>query len=348
MTNSTPVIVFKQNDRQILLFNISAGDLKDISYFNTRELDRETGKSKEDAIQRKFDNKRSKAIAQFLESDNAILANNIIINLELEKNGIKLSDIVEDNRLLIDKLKKIVRDKNLHSEHEKVAFVVDGQHRLRAFEGIDKDNFKVPISAMVNLSLAEVAELFVQINYNQKPVNKSHVFDLLGISEEIFPKYFTLHNAVKSLQEDPKSPFYNKVKMLGVGKGFISQASLITALEKYKIQETVSEIIPDFNDSDIYDVVWHFFVAVKVELGEFWGEKKILSKTVGIRALIKLMHDILTHCIANDIEYSSASIQKILRKIDNEEFNNDPRIDVLVGEKGVSTLYQVLKERLEI
>jgi len=341
MSEWIPALRFEQNENILLLFNISAGDLKKISYFNTRDIDREDG------LQRRFDNKRSKAIAEFIKTDNAILANNIIINLELEKNKLKLKDIFKDNKINIGKLKKMVLSKKTNSEHHKIAFVVDGQHRLRAFEQVEKDSFDVPVSALIDLSLAESAELFVQINYNQKPVNKSHVFDLLGISEKIFPKYYLLHKAVTLLQENSSSPFYNKIKMLGVGKGFISQASLITALEKYKIQKTIEDGLTVCSEEDLYDVMWHFFDAVEKSFPEYWGEKKLLSKTVGIRALIRILNDMLTFTFKKDHEFSSDFVKKKFRKIESDFFDNE-KLENLVGEKGVSILYSALKKELGI
>lgn len=341
MSDLIPAIGFEQNENIILLFNISAGDLKEISYFNARDIDRENG------LQRKFDSNRSNAIAEFIDGENSLLANNIIINLELDKHGLSLSSVFDGENLNIGKLKDVVRKTKQDSKYNKIAFVVDGQHRLRAFEKINKDSFQLPVSALINLSLAESAELFVQINYNQKPVNKSHVFDLLGISENIFPKYFILHRAATLLQEDPGSPFYNQIKMLGVGKGYISQSSLITALEKYKLQKIVEDGTGTCNEEDIYDVVWHFFVAVKESFPRFWGEKKLLSKTVGIRALIKLMSDMLKLSFENSEEYSSDYICKKFSLI-NEDFFNDEKFDNLIGEKGVLFLHYNLKKELGI
>lgn len=341
MAQTVPALQFQQGEYPLLLFNLSAGDLKELSYFNPRDLDRTKG------LQRKFDNRRSKAIANFINSENSILANNIILNLELEKNGLALHDVFDGHKIDIEKLKEKIKKKGAHPEHNKIAFVIDGQHRLRAFEQIDQDSFQLPVTALVDLSLAEAAELFVQINYNQKPVNKSHVFDLLGISENIFPKYFLLHNAVVLLQEDPSSPFYNKIKMLGVGKGFISQASLITALEKYKIQNTIEDEIGEFDEDILYDVMWNFFDAVEISFSSYWGEKKLLSKTVGIRALIKIMNDMLKFSFDNEIDFSSENIQKKFQILKDDFFEHES-LAVLVGEKGVSIFYDALKKELTI
>ena len=341
MDNLVPAIDFKQGEETILLMSLTAGDLKEISYFNTRDVDREEG------LQRKFDNNRSREIAEFVSTDDAILSNNIILNLELKKNDLTLADVYEDFRFNIGKLKELVALKRTKNDYEKVAFVVDGQHRLRAFEKVKKDDFLLPVSVLIDLSLAEVAELFVQINYNQKPVNKSHVFDLLGISEKIFPKYYSSHQAVVLLQEDSSSPFYNKVKMLGVGKGFISQAALITAIEKYKIQKTIEDAVGSFDKEDIYNVLWHFFTAVEKVFENYWGDGKLLSKTVGIKALIKLCNDLLIKSFQDGEDFSSDYVSDELSKINSQIFEQE-KILHGIGEKGVSTLYGEIRKELDI
>ncbi|MBM9514781.1 DGQHR domain-containing protein [Desulfogranum marinum] len=340
MDEFIPALDIKQgNDKTILLLSLTAGDLKEISYFNTRDVDRVEG------LQRQFDNRRSRAIAEFVSNDSALLSNNIILNLELAKNGLELKDVYDGKSFNIGLLKDRVRNRKTVSEHEKIAFVVDGQHRLRAFEHIDKDDFNIPVSALVDLSLAEVAELFVQINYNQKPVNKSHVFDLLGISENIFPKYYLSHKAVVMLQDDSSSPLYNKIKMLGVGKGFISQAALITAIEKYKVQETIESSGTKCDAKLMYNVLWHFFTAVANSFPEYWGEKKLLSKTVGIKTLINLMNDFLNIAIRESVEFSHSFVESEFSKISDDFFGKDI-FNHLVGEKGVTTLYKELKREL--
>lgn len=66
-------VKIKQNERDFYLFKIKASDLLSIAYFNPREFDRETG------IQRPFKESRSKEIADYIDSENSVLANNIII-----------------------------------------------------------------------------------------------------------------------------------------------------------------------------------------------------------------------------------------------------------------------------
>ncbi|MBI4764093.1 MAG: DGQHR domain-containing protein [Deltaproteobacteria bacterium] len=330
MSNLIPALKILQNERPILIFSLPAIELLNISYFNPREIDREEG------IQRPYQSKRSKAIAEYIDTDDSVLANNIIINFELEKNGLSLEKVYDEKngKLDIQTLKTL---SNKLKNKQKIAFVIDGQHRLRAFEHTSKKKFQLVVAALLDLSLAEVAELFVKINYFQKPVNKSLVLDLLGISEKIFPQYFKLHKVVEKLDADIASPFYGKIKMLGLGKGYISQASIISSIERYKLEKILEEAHIEPTEEVLYDITWNFFKAVEKIFSPFWGSNKLLSKTIGIRALFMVLGHVLSEAIKSKKEFSATNIQKELKKIDQAIFSN-PDITSFGGEKGVKQL----------
>ncbi|HPJ13844.1 MAG TPA: DGQHR domain-containing protein [Spirochaetota bacterium] len=333
-----------QNEQEMLIFGMPADILMKIAYFNPREKDRESG------IQRGYNKGRSKAIADYIDNDdNAVLSNNIIINLNLRELNLSINDVYDEKSKLLN-IKKIMDKSNKLRDcpqelKGKIAFVIDGQHRLRAFEFAEKKSFNLIITALIDLSLAEVAEIFVKINYYQTPVNKSLALDLLGISENIFPKYYKLYKIINRLNDEIGSPFYGKVKMLGMGKGFVSQASFITAIEKYNLEKTLLKI--GVNIDDLYDILWNYFTMISKVFNEFWGEKKFLSKTIGIRAFIKLLGDILIHFNKKSLEFSSDELQKHFSKIKKETIKTLSE-ESLGGEKGVNSLYDKLKNELNI
>jgi len=332
-----PAIKIMQNDRPILMFSIPAIDLRYISYFNPREIDREKG------IQRPYKSERSKDIAAYIDTEDSVLANDIIINVELEKNGLSMENIYDEFTGKLDY--QILKETSESlSNKQKIAFVVDGQHRLRAFEYAEKQEFPLIVAALIDLSLAEVAELFVKINYYQKPVNKSHVLDLLGISENIFPQYFKLHKVVEKLNEDIASPFYGNIKMLGLGKGYISQASIISSIEKYKLEKILIDAKIETSEEVLYNVIWNFFKAVENTFSVHWGSNRFLSKTIGIRSLFIVLGHILSKTIQKKKEFSYINIEKELKIIDHSIFNN-PDITGFGGESGVK---QLSKKMIEV
>lgn len=341
-----PCVKFEQSDFNILNFALEARILKDISYFNPREFDRETG------IQRDYKAKKSRQIAEYINTEGAVLPNNIIINLELDKLGLKLEDVYEkgelDISIMIDKCSKI---KKVPEElKNKFAFVIDGQHRLRAFEFTNIKDFKLNVTSLIDLNLAQVAEIFVKINYYQRPINKSLVFDLLGISEKIFPEYYKLHRVIDKLNSDLSSPFYNNIKMLGSGDGIITQASLITAIEKYKIEEILKSINNEPSEKNIYNILWIFFTAIidkELFKSQWESNDFILTRSVGIRALIKLLGNILISFDKKKIDFNVNNVKEALKKIPGDLWSNQ-EIASYGGEKGVTALYSKLANYLGV
>lgn len=340
MSEKPSAIQIKQGDRTLLLFSLPAKDLLSICYFNSREIDRVEG------IQRELNKARSRQIADFVDGPEPCLANNIIINIELEALGLKLRDVYSKGDGTLD-LKKIQdAAENPSKERPKMmqgkcAFVIDGQHRLRAFELAENKELPLVVTALIDLSLAEVAELFVQINFNQKPVNKSLVFDLLGLSPEMFPGYKDLHDVVTRLNDDIESPFYRRIKMLGVGEGTISQATVITAIENYRIRETMRGIIgKDVSGNSLYDVFWNYFTGVAGAFQESWEEKGRLCRTISVRAFVIVMGEMLKKYHEKGKAFGVSNIKSDLRKIPIEDILN--RTKGFGGEKGVKEMSQLI------
>lgn len=307
-----------QNERQFFLFKMRAGDLLDIAYFNPREIDRESG------IQRPYKASRSREIADYIEEDDSVLPNNIIVSLK--KESIQY------------------RDGELEIRPEKnVAFVIDGQHRLRAFNYIKKHDFELPVSAFVGLSLAEIAEIFVKINYYQKPVSKSLVFDLLGISDEIFPEFVEAHTITKMLNETIGSPWFDSIKMLGIGKGIITQASFITALENNKILDNV---LKQFTPDQKVKILSNYFSAIKQLFPDKWGHRgSIIAKTLGFNAFVRLFPRIFDAVVGESKGFKVDDIIRVLKPLQRVDFEA-AEISSLGGIKGVRTLANMMENRI--
>ncbi len=309
-----------QNERDFYIFKIKANDLLDIAYVNTREIDRETG------IQRPFKELRSKEIAEYIDSENSTLPNNIIINLRSQY------ITVSNGKLTIKRVKD-------------TAFIIDGQHRIKAFQYTIKKDFELPISAFIDLSLSEIAEIFVKINYYQKSVNKSLVYDLLSISKDIFPEYtvyLEAHNITKILDETIGSPWFGLIRMLGIGKGIITQATFITALEENKI---LNYVLKDFDTKEKTIILSNYFEAIKKLLPEQWGHRgSIISKSVGLHALIRVFPKVFNTIVEKTNGFKIEIIKEFISDIKNIPFNSD-EIASLGGKKGVGILAQKI-ERL--
>ncbi len=104
--------------------------------------------------------------------------------------------------------------------------VVDGQHRLWAFEDFDPgDNFEMPVVAFHGLDRAWQAYLFWSVNITPKRINRSLAYDLYPLVRRLeWLTKFTGHGIYRetrcqelteALWSHPQSPWHERINMLG-------------------------------------------------------------------------------------------------------------------------------------
>ena len=111
---------------------------------------------------------------------------------------------------------------------------LDGQHRLLALHQLaEKHNltdFQVPAVVFDSLTPDQVVELFVTINSKHTKLNPSHLISLAGRRLYRDDNLAAAHDVIRGLNEDEHSPLHGQIKVLGVGKGTVTQASLADEL----------------------------------------------------------------------------------------------------------------------
>ena len=99
---------------------------------------------------------------------------------------------------------------------EKCASIVDGQHRFLGIkQSSEKDNYQLPVVFLLNATEEEKALLFAVINGKQTKVSASLIFDLFGVTEGRNP-IKTCHEIARAMNANQESPYYKKLKMLGM------------------------------------------------------------------------------------------------------------------------------------
>jgi hypothetical protein len=120
--------------------------------------------------------------------------------------------------------------------------VIDGQHRLWAFEEMSIDNnFQLPVVAFRGLGISWQAYLFYIINVKPKRINASLAYDLYPLlrmedwlekaEDHAVYRETRAQELTEALWANPASVWYHRINMLGEkGQGFVTQAAWVRSL----------------------------------------------------------------------------------------------------------------------
>lgn len=346
--------------------------------YSRREINNNQG------YQRQLDDKRLNQIKKNIfhkikleiegNQKQCIFPSSIILSLNNEEIDI------EDSKTTIE-MHKVVNNNKF--------FVVDGQHRFESFKQLyDQssdskvkywiENYKFNCVLLLNFDLWEEALIFSDINFHQKPVNKSMFYDLFGIMyNENLPKEYSsiylAHIIVQFMQKTPLSPFNNKIKMLGTGFGFISQAALVNAILPLFKKESIwfNAYVQYEQNKSKKSIKWlpfeliAFFDSVKITFNNSWPtdnqdniKSSIIYKTTGVGALIKLMEQLHNKIDVNSfnnyidrfndsdfvfLKTQYTELLKPLKTYEDELFGEDSEYAHSGGQGLVKKLYNRMK-----
>ena len=328
-------IQHKDSDEQKLILQalVPFTSLKDSVLFTYRAIDdinvRDKNaqfKSSKEFYQRRVDSKRSFEIKEFIRK--SILS---------EKNGGQLATLFPTSMILAlstddddvsgNSIKDISEnDCTLELSSNANVFIVDGQHRmmgminlydeLKQRSEMNNENnnyvlkylerYKFNCTILVNFDLWEQGQVFVNVNFKQKPVNKSLYYEIFGSeyreneTDWNRNQIFISHNITLKLNEHQQSPYYQHVKMLGTGKGYVSQAFVVESLQRHFKKgglwyfDPDSTTISNINTDDYAIELISFFVAIKELFSKYWPKNvddkgTIICKTTGFGAWVRIM-----------------------------------------------------------
>lgn len=133
--------------------------------------------------------------------------------------------------------------------------VIDGQHRLWAFDDSEDPDFELPVVLFHGLDISWQAYLFYVINIKPAKINTSLGFDLYPLlrTEDWLehaggPTIYRESRAqelTEALWSYPESPWYRRIAMLGDGgRRFVTQAAWIRSLLATFVKKWESTRVP--------------------------------------------------------------------------------------------------------
>jgi DGQHR domain-containing protein len=185
-------------------------------------------------------------------------------------------------------------------EEHGVLRVLDGQHRLLALHALSQQgeqlSIEVPAVLFDTLDARQIVELFVTINAKHTRLNPSHIISLAGRKLYPDPNQALAHDVIRSLNEDDTSPLHGEIKMLGTGRGRVSQAPL--AEEIVDFLEAVAKLGTAGRMQEIRQGAKRFFLnyvkAIAHTFPSAWAGRKYSIKTgAALRAFIRAAPDVM-------------------------------------------------------
>ena len=302
-----------QNDRTFYVFSIKSDMLYRIAYVSRREVDKKEG------YQRNLSLKRAKEINDYVFRLKGIIPNNIILNFDValnyDANKQTISFDVKDN----------------------IAWVIDGQHRLFGLSLSDKA-IDIVVVAFENLDIPNQAKIFRVINSTQKGVNASLIYDLIDLVKDASFLEERAHELVKKLNDDQESPWYQQIKMLGTGRGLITQSAFVDNL-RLLLDEDKLAALHIYTEEEQYGILKNYFSAIKFLFPDDWGNaNSLLTKTMGFYSLMLLLPTVLQSCLSATSDFKVNTILGILGPIKDYDFSSKGLLKGVSGKAGVERI----------
>ena len=175
---------------------------------------------------------------------------------------------------------------------------LDGQHRLLALSAQTENNLEIDVPAVLfdSLDPRQTVELFVTINAKHTRLNPSHLVSLAGRRLYADQNQALAHDIIRELNEEQSSPLGGEIKILGVGKGRVSQASLademvdlFNNIEKLGGKDRFREF--EQNGKRFF---MNYFKAILALFPKAWAGRKYSIKTgAALRAFIRVSPDVM-------------------------------------------------------
>jgi DGQHR domain-containing protein len=175
---------------------------------------------------------------------------------------------------------------------------LDGQHRLLALSAQTEKDTQIDVPAVLfdTLDPRQTVELFVTINAKHTRLNPSHLISLAGRRLYADVHQALAHDIIRRLNEEEGSPLQGEIKILGVGKGRVSQASL--ADEMVDLFSNIEKLgganrYKEFEQNGKRFFI-NYFKAIQAVFPKAWAGRKYSIKTgAALRAFIRVSPDVM-------------------------------------------------------
>lgn len=240
----------KQPLGEFYVVSISAEKLLEVAF--SEPLKYIDSKGNVQGSQRVKDEKRLREIANYIETVEMAFPNSIILTANYNQYGLLKEDDLDRWRIEENEsgALKLIIPKNI-----KLAAIIDGQHRLNAFEFVKNKNtlkeIELLCSVYFDLPNSYQAFLFATINSNQKKVDRSLALEQFGYNVDDepakawTPEKFAVFISRKLNTDKENSKLYKHIKVaaLNVDKIFLENISESWVVSTATVVDGITSLI---------------------------------------------------------------------------------------------------------
>lgn len=284
--------------------------------------------------QRPTDRRRLREIAQYISRKDAMFPNTIIVNFVSDVKVTKLEEFSDLFWLDIPM-------------SENSAVILDGQHRLLGIEESNID-INILITAFLGVSHDKEAAIFRDINFYQRKVNKSLMYDLFHVAKDAGYPLMRALDLTERLNED--GPLSGLIKLTGIGPGVVTQTIFVETLQSFLEDGSIFRET-EYNQEDSLErqteVIKDYFESLRGHYRNAWEFPRdyILLKTQGIYALLMLLQNILYYflneknrCIPKVRDFEAFTV----RLSNAVSFSSEDYGDAYLGSGGQKRLHRLI------
>lgn len=283
-------------------FSMKVKDVLKISYIARRGIDNEEG-----SVQRILTRSRIQKIQEYVLNGGSFFSSFI---LNWNNNDYELGAVRK--RISIP----IIKDS---------AQVLDGQHRLAGLQEAynsnpEIGNKEIIVTMCLLLTTKEAAEVFLNINTEQKPVPKTLVYDLFGeVNDDKEHAINRARDIANELNGNPESPLFEMIRFPGSKKrsGTIELSTFVLATKKHLEKEGKIRAVKLKSLERQSSAMKNYFTAIRsaYENSKIWNNKSLnpFLKAAGLGGAIDFFAEILIDKCVERKSFTVETIENILK-----------------------------------
>ncbi|AGG07944.1 DGQHR domain-containing protein [Dehalococcoides mccartyi] len=328
-----PAIRTKMGGFRCYTFSVSPEYLLKIAYVSHRAKGKESDVK---TYQRMISKRRLTSIREHIHDDKGIFPTNIVINL-----GSKPLFEQIQQKTNKDELEKGVLGWLDLKPTYKSAWIIDGQHRLYAYSGLQEaKKALLSVLAFEELPPSKQAELFIDINAKQKSVKSSLLQELYAelhwdADDPEVRIRAIISKAIQDISNDPECKLFQRIQTCDTNKDknrCITLTSIFSTIERaqFYIQDKkhgdVSEYGPlwaDTNDKILKRteyILKKWFDVIYNHTQEWWDKGSDpgggLAMNDGISTCIFVLQSVFQSLIAQGHKLGSLNNEKLFMEIE--------------------------------